>query len=270
MRRRLFIFGGIGAAALVALGIGAWFLFFSDDAPDEVDNAAANEQLDRELAAADGDDDGADDTSADGDDEGIDDPPTDDTMPAAPATDINREWTVDNTIGTFEFDSASGSFAGFRVDEELTTIGSATAVGRTDAVTGSITIVDGELTAADLVVDLTGIVSNNARRERAIQRALDTGDFPEATFLLTEPVALPAGLVERETVEVEATGDLTIHGVTNQATFSLTANVRDDGIAVVTGSSAIVFADYGVSAPSAPVVVSVDDNGIVELQLLLI
>lgn len=254
MRRRLFILGGVGAA-LLALGIGVYFVFFSDDAPDEVDIVAANEQLDQDLA----------DAAAAGD-EPIDDTTT---TTSSPTVDIDRVWTVDNTIGTFEFDSASGSFAGFRVEEELTTIGSTTAVGRTDAVTGSITVADGRLTAADLVVDLTGIVSNNARRESAIQRALDTGDFPEATFSLTAPVALPEGLAAGEAVEVEATGDLTIHGVTNPATFSLTANVRDDGIAVVTGSTAIVFADFGVSAPSAPIVVSVDDNGIVELQLLL-
>jgi len=30
-----------------------------------------------------------------------------------------------------------------------------------------------------------------------------------------------------------------------------------------------VFADHDVTPPSAPVVVSVDDNGIVELQLFL-
>jgi len=54
MRGRLVLFGGIGAAVLLALGIGAWFLFFSDDAPDEVDIVAANEQLDQDLAEPEG------------------------------------------------------------------------------------------------------------------------------------------------------------------------------------------------------------------------
>ena len=38
--------------------------------------------------------------------------------------------------------------------------------------------------------------------------------------------------------------------------------------AVVVGSLEITFADYGVTVPQAPVVVSVDDFGIVEMQLL--
>ena len=66
-------------------------------------------------------------------------------------------WTVDNDLGTFEFDSASGSFAGFRVDEELT-IGATTAVGRTDAITGTVTVTEGSLTAAELTVDLGGVL----------------------------------------------------------------------------------------------------------------
>ena len=43
---------------------------------------------------------------------------------------------------------------------------------------------------------------------------------------------------------------------------------RWDGKQVqVVGSLPIAFADYGVSAPSAPAVASVDDNGEMELQL---
>jgi polyisoprenoid-binding protein YceI len=255
MRTRLVLIGGLGTLAVAVVAV--WFVFFSDSAPDAVTNAAANEQLDQDLADA---------------TEGTvpEDTAPEDTAPEVEVFDgdINGTWMVDNTIGTFEFESASGSFAGFRVEEELT-VGSATAVGRTGAVTGSITIDDGSLTAADLVVDLTAISSNDARRENAIQRALDTGDFPETTFGLTAPLSLPDGLAAGDVVEAEATGDLTIHGVTTTATFALTANVRDDGIAVVTGSSPVVFADYGVSAPSAPIVVSVADNGIIEFQLLL-
>ena len=41
------------------------------------------------------------------------------------------------------------------------------------------------------------------------------------------------------------------------------------GAILVTGSTEILFADYSVTAPSAPVVVSVEDNGIHEFQLWL-
>jgi hypothetical protein len=42
-----------------------------------------------------------------------------------------------------------------------------------------------------------------------------------------------------------------------------------DGAILVTGSTEILFADYSVTAPSAPVVVSVEENGILEFQLWL-
>ena len=71
--------------------------------------------------------------------------------------------------------------------EELVSIGSTTAVGRTPEVTGSITIEGTTLTAAEIVADLTQIVSNESRRESAIQRTLGTGANPNATFVLTTP-----------------------------------------------------------------------------------
>jgi polyisoprenoid-binding protein YceI len=61
-------------------------------------------------------------------------------------------------------------------------------------------------------------------------------------------------------------GDLTIHGVTQSIVFPLEARLVGDTIVVV-GSTAVTFSDFGVTMPSAPIVVSVEDNGILELQL---
>ena len=49
-------------------------------------------------------------------------------------------------------------------------------------------------------------------------------------------------------------------------TLPLEAQLVGDNIVVV-GSLDIVFADYGVSVPSAPVVLSAEDEGVLELQL---
>ena len=35
----------------------------------------------------------------------------------------------------------------------------------------------------------------------------------------------------------------------------------------ILGSLDVAFSDYGVSVPSAPIVVSADDEGVIELQL---
>ena len=86
---------------------------------------------------------------------------------------------------------------------------------------------------------------------------------------MTSPVELPDGLGDGEAVTIDAVGDLTVNGVTNPTTFTISALVRDDGFGVVTGSTNIVFDDFDVDPPSAPIVVSIDDNGIVEFQLIV-
>lgn len=175
-------------------------------------------------------------------------------------------WTVDTTIGDFDFEQATGSFAGFRVDEELT-IGEVTAVGRTGEVSGFIQIGAGGLEAAEITVDMSTIESDRPLRDGRTRQALGTDQFPTATFVLTEPVALPADAADGTAFSLEAAGELTVKGVANPAVFALDAQLVDDVIVVV-GSTEVTFADYGVQAPSAPIVVSVEDHGIIEFQLL--
>ena len=84
--------------------------------------------------------------------------------------------------------------------------------------------------------------------------------------MLTEPITLSAVPAAGETIKTEAVGEFTLHGVTKTVTIPLEG--RWDGKQVqVVGSLPIAFDDYGVSAPSAPAVASVDDNGEMELQL---
>jgi polyisoprenoid-binding protein YceI len=159
------------------------------------------------------------------------------------------------------------SFAGFRVDEVLNSIGDFTAVGRTADVSGSIELSDTALVAATVEVTMSTLRTDNSFRDGRIYGALHTSEFPKATFVLAEPVELPAGMADGEAFSGSAEGDLTIRGVTNRVTFDLQAQLVGDVIVAV-GSSDVVFSDYGVTAPTAPVVVSVEDHGIMEFQLL--
>ena len=159
------------------------------------------------------------------------------------------------------------SFAGFRVDEVLNSIGDFTAVGRTADVSGSIELSDTALVAATVEVTMSTLRTDNSFRDGRIYGALNTSEFPKAIFTLAAPVELPAGMSDGEAFSGSAEGDLTIKGVTNRATFDLQAQLVGDLIVAV-GSSDVVFSDYGVTAPTAPIVVSVEDHGIMEFQLI--
>ena len=92
--------------------------------------------------------------------------------------------------------------------------------------TGSITIDGTSITAADFTADLRTLESDDDRRDGQLrQQALETGEFPEATFVLTQPIELGGVPADGETIEVTATGDLTLHGVTNSVQIPLQARL---------------------------------------------
>ena len=178
-------------------------------------------------------------------------------------------WAVQVAEGAVDLPvEPAVSFAGFRVNEVLGGgIGDFTAVGRTADVSGSIELTDTALVAVTVEVIMSTLRTDNGSRDGQVRRALNTNEFPVATFTLTEPLDLPAGMAEGEALSGSAHGDLTIKGVTNRATFDLQVQLVGDTIVAV-GSSEVVFSDYGVTAPTAPVVVSVEDHGIMEFQLI--
>lgn len=254
-RRGLWI--GLGVLALIVVVAGvALFWYFNRDVPEEVSLEAAVAGVTETTTA--GSDTTATTTTT---------TPADET--ASPGGNgIEGTWTVDTSIGEFSFAEASASFAGFRINEELAGIGEAEAVGRTPDVAGTMVFEGTTLAATTIEADLTGIVTNESRRDNRVQSALDTGDFPIATFELSEPIDLGAVPAEGEPVLVTAVGEMTIHGITNPIQMPLEAQLVGDLIVVV-GSTEIVFADYDVTVPSAPVVLSVEDRGTLEIQLLM-
>jgi polyisoprenoid-binding protein YceI len=160
------------------------------------------------------------------------------------------------------------NFVGYRVTEKLVAnISESEATGRTDNVTASMKIDGTTVSDVTVTADLRDLQSDNSFRDGRIRsEGLESDEFPEAKFVLTEPITLTAVPAAGETITTEAKGKFTLHGVTKEVTISLEG--RYDGKQVqVVGNMPIAFDDYGVSAPSAPAVASVDDHGEVELQL---
>jgi polyisoprenoid-binding protein YceI len=174
---------------------------------------------------------------------------------AAPAN-AAGSWTV-----------TTGSQAGYRVDEVL--FGqNATAVGRTDKVTGGLTLTGATVTTATFTVDMASVRSDQSRRDNQYRnRIMETGTFPTATFALTKPIELKALPADGATVTATATGDLTLRGVTKPVTFEVKARRSGDRMEV-NGSIAVAFADWEIPSPSfGPA--EVEDHGAVEFLLVL-
>ena len=181
------------------------------------------------------------------------------TTTTAGAADVSTTGVA----GTWKI--STGSLAGYRIKETL--FGqSNTAVGRTSAITGSITITGTEVGAGQFTVDMTKVKSDESERDNQFQgRIMDTASFPTATFTLTQPIQLGTIPADGTTITAQATGKLMMHGTTRVVTFPVMARLSGSTIAV-SGSIPITFADYNIPSPSfGPV--STDNHGTLEFLL---
>lgn len=193
-------------------------------------------------------------------------------LPAAssdPAASGVPAASFDGTVaGTWTV--GSGSVAGYRVREQLASLSAESdAVGRTDAVTGSITVETSgstsTLTAASLTVDTTSLTSDKPQRDNRLRNeGLQTDTYPTATFSLTKPVEIPAAALSGTASDVTLTGDLTIHGVKKSVDIPAKAQLVD-GTVQVAGSISFPLSDYGMTAPNiGGFIVSIADTGTLE------
>ncbi|WP_277209358.1 YceI family protein [Isoptericola croceus] len=188
------------------------------------------------------------------------------TVSAAPSTEATSDGgTLDDLSGTWEV--ADGSEAGYRVDEVLNGT-DVTVTGRTDQVTGTLTVDGLTLSAAEITVDVASIATDQANRDEYFRStAMRTDEHPTATFTLAEPVTLDGAPTPGAVTTVETTGDLTLAGVTQTVTVELQV-VLDAAEGQVAGSIPVTFADYDVEAPDLGFVL-VEPTGFVEFQLSL-
>ncbi|MFN6119196.1 MAG: YceI family protein, partial [Actinomycetes bacterium] len=158
------------------------------------------------------------------------------------------------------------STLGYRVSEVLGGVDTEGA-GRTNQVTGTLTIEGTTATAAEFTVDMASITSDSDRRDGQFRtRIMSTDEFPTSTFVLTSPIEFGTIPAEGEQITASATGDLTLRGVTRSVTFDLTAQLEGGRIGVL-GSIPILFSDYEIPDPSNGFAV-VKDNGLLEFVLV--
>ena len=143
----------------------------------------------------------------------------------------------------------SGSQAQYRVQETL--FGqSATAVGSTSAINGSLVVAGTSITHGEFSVPLATVQSDQSMRDAQFDnRIMDIADYPNATFKLAKTITMPAPPPVATVVNQSATGDLTLHGVTKTVTFAVQVEYTGSQLKLG-GNIPITFADWNIGDPS--------------------
>ena len=251
-----------GIGVLIALGYG--FILFYAKVLNDSPNAFTPEDLDSKLAA---------EASDSGPSPAPTTPPSVVTgqpplATAAPATEpapVDTDSAAQSAASS-QWIATDASEVGYRVKEVLFGVDT-TAVGRTNQVDGTMTIDGTHVAGVDFTIDVASIASDQSRRDASFRgRVMSTDEFPTATFTLTQPIDLGITPADGAEVTTQATGDLTLRGVTNPVTFEVTAK-QENGLIGVQGTIPVVFNDYGIANPSNGGV-QTEDNGLVEFILV--
>jgi polyisoprenoid-binding protein YceI len=167
---------------------------------------------------------------------------------------------------------STGTTARYKVREQLAGINfPSDAVGTTEAVTGAIVVKpDGSIDAAlsKITVDLKTLTSDQQMRDGFVQnRTLETGKFPTLEFVPKRAVGLPAPLPAGMQAQAgfQLIGDMTLHGVTKEATWNVVATFGNEAIGG-RATTTIDFASYGMTKPSLARLVSVEDKIDLEIE----
>jgi polyisoprenoid-binding protein YceI len=171
--------------------------------------------------------------------------------------------------GTWRVSDDGSSFVGYRVREQLAFLDSPNeAVGRSNAVTGTMEVAGGQVRSARIEADLTKLTSDESRRDNAIrQRGLESDRYPTAVLELAEPIRLEGTPAQGDEVRATGTGRLTVHGVTREVDLDLRGRWTGSTIQVV-GQFPVRMSDFQIEAPRFGPVVSIEDSLAVDLNLV--
>jgi polyisoprenoid-binding protein YceI len=170
---------------------------------------------------------------------------------------VSGTWTV-----------GPGSEAGYRVQELL--FGQThTAVGRTPKVTGGVVISGTEVRSATFSVAVSTIHSDQGARDYQFRTfIMQSYNYPSAEFRLTVPIQLGSVPAIGKKIYRQATGELTMRGVTRVVTFVLGAE-RLAGAIDVSAEIPVNFHLWHIPNPSFAVA-QVGNTGTIEVLLHLV
>lgn len=119
-----------------------------------------------------------------------------------------------------------------------------------------------------ITVDVRTLQSDRSQRDQFIKRStLETSRFPTATFVPKRAEGLPAPLPESGEWNIRLIGDMTVHGVTKEITWSATVK-RSEGDVTGKATTNFRFGDFGMERPSVFTVLSIVDDIRLEIDFV--
>ena len=201
-------------------------------------------------------------------------PPTTAPAPAMPATEAPSAPPTEAptmAAGATVFTLGEGTIARYKVEEVLANTGFKIATGETRDVAGSIAFdADGGVVAdgSRIAVQAATLRTDSNRRDGYVRnRTLLTDTYPEVVFQPTSVEGLPASIADASgPVEFTITGNLTVRDQTREVTWDAMAEFPGDGTATGFASVMFTFDDFGMDKPRVAIVVSVEDEILLELD----
>ena len=161
------------------------------------------------------------------------------TAAPAPAAGSATVYRIDAAQSEARYEVAETFFQGNRLN---------LAIGRTKGIAGDV-LVDFANPAnsqiGTIVIDVSQLTSDEGRRDNYIRNnALQSSQYPQATFKPTKIEGIPASVKPGDTLTLKVTGDLTVKETTKPVTFDVTLTAGQDKL---TGSAVteILLSDFG-------------------------
>ncbi|GAB4527530.1 MAG: hypothetical protein OHK0046_45390 [Anaerolineae bacterium] len=195
---------------------------------------------------------------------------------AAPSQDVNdavQELEVTETEGTstvFQI-SQTGTTAEYNI-YELLNGADKTVVGTTNEVGGDIAIHMSDLSQSqigELRINARTFATDNSRRDNAVARFVLQSEQAANEFIIFQPtqiIGLEGAAAVGESITFSVTGDLTISGVTQSTTFTVTAVLESESVLTGSAETVISRGDFNLSIPQVPSVANVSDDVTLKLN----
>ncbi len=147
-----------------------------------------------------------------------------------------------------------------------------TVVGITSLVEGELTVDPGDLASVqvgEVRIDARGFTTDDDRRTNRLRNDIlrsAQDAYRYITFTPTSIEGLPASAAPGDSFNFLVTGDLKILDTIRSVAFAMNATAVDPVTVQGSGTATIRYADFGISIPRVPIVASVEDEVILEID----